>query len=363
MDKLVQKENKEPPLVAVAMSGGIDSSVTAQLLLQQGYQVMGITLKVLPDNFDYHDKTKTCCSPIDIQLAAQVCAKLSIPHLVLDVSSQFKDKIIDPFFKKYLQGVTPNPCVECNPLIKFGLLLQEALRQGASYLATGHYCIVEKTNVFFLIRKGIDHTKDQSYMLWRLTQEQLKMVKFPLGGYHKKEIKKMGSLYFPFLNDKPESQDICFISHKGYQHYLAQQFGQRRGNIINSKGEVLGHHPGYPYFTIGQRKGLGISHSRPLYVTKIIPEHNQVVVGEKEELAASEFSINSLNFIAGYPPAAEFKAEVMIRYNFVPATALIKVNKNHQALCRFDAPQLAVTPGQSAVFYQGDLLLGGGIID
>ncbi|MDZ7837235.1 MAG: tRNA methyl transferase PRC-barrel domain-containing protein [Actinomycetota bacterium] len=213
-----------------------------------------------------------------------------------------------------------------------------------------------------IIKKGVDQTKDQSYMLWRLNQHQLSHIKFPLGGYHKRDIKKMGSRYFPFLKGKPESQDICFISPRGYQHYLADKFKAGEGNILNSQGRVLGRHKGYPYYTIGQRKGLGISHTRPLYVKKIIAEQNAVVVGEKEELLQKEFRADQLNFLTGNPPSQKFRAQIMIRYNFKPAPATIELLDLQCAKCCFDVAQLAIAPGQSAVFYQDDLLLGGGII-
>ncbi|MGM0365095.1 MAG: tRNA 2-thiouridine(34) synthase MnmA [Actinomycetota bacterium] len=348
--------------VAVAMSGGIDSSVSAKILKDKGYDIFGLTMKILPDAHDFEGQDKTCCSPTDIRLAREVCSHLGIPHFVIDLVSQFKQTLIDGFLNEYLQGRTPNPCVDCNKYIKFGQLLGKAFMLGAAHMASGHYCILEKASGDSLaIRKAVDRTKDQSYMLWRLSQDQLEHIKFPLGKFHKQKIKDMGKRYFPFLGEKPESQDICFIGEKGY-HQLLSGYSIGEGKIVNGQGKILGTHKGYPYYTIGQRKGLGISHNRPLYVKKIIPSENIIVVGEKQELLQKEFKIGDINFISGKPPAASFNAQVMIRYKFDPAPAVIRMSGKKTAICIFDRPQPAITPGQSAVFYQNDLLLGGGII-
>ncbi len=339
---------------AVAMSGGIDSSIAAKILKDEGYDILGLTMKTLPSK-------KGSESP-DILQAKQVCSSLGIPHVVIDLTAQFGKTIIENFLNDYLKGKTPNPCVDCNKFIKFKELLQKALMLGSTYLASGHYCIVEnRPDHIRVIRKGVDSAKDQSYMLWRLSQQQLKHIKFPLGKYHKKKIKEMGKKYFPFLGNKPESQDICFIGKRGYRQLLSD-YSIEKGKIINSKGKVLGTHEGYPYYTIGQRKGLGISWPRPLYVKEIIPPKNIIVVGEKEELLQKELRMEDINFISGKPPSSSFAAEVMIRYNSIPASATIRMAGEKSAICTFDQPQSAITPGQSAVFYQKDLLLGGGII-
>ncbi len=351
----------DPKRVAVAVSGGIDSAVCARILKDQGYKVFGITMNILPSGDGQNHGPKDSAAPTDIQLARQVCGTLDIPHFVMNLQKQFKKTIMDFFLSEYLKGRTPNPCVACNKFIKFGELLQQSFLLGAAFLASGHYCILDSNKNQVLIRKGKDPAKDQSYMLWRLDQSQLAHIKFPLGKFHKHQIKKMGVQYFPFLKEKPESQDICFLGKKGY-HTLLSESDISAGKIINSQGKILGTHKGYPYYTIGQRKGLGISWPRPLYVTKILPSENILVVGEKEALLQKQCSIKKTNFIAGNPPAERFAAQVMIRYQCKPVPAVIHITKNHSARCVFDHAQPAITPGQSAVFYQEDLLLGGGII-
>ncbi len=351
----------KPGRIAVAMSGGIDSSMAAWLLKKEGFELIGLTMNIFAPEEKGQDNDKTCCSPKDIRLAKKVCARLGIPHLVIDLENEFKENIIQDFLDEYLQGRTPNPCVECNRFIKFGHLLKKADMLGASSMASGHYCRSEKTGEGVIIKKGKDDTKDQSYMLWRLGQHQLERIKFPLGPYHKSEIKKMGQKYFPFLAQRPESQDICFMGEEGY-HHLLSGFTIRPGKIINGRGQVLGTHKGFPYYTIGQRRGLGLSWPRPLYVKEIIPSKNVIVVGEKEELLKKGFKSEDMNFIAGKAPASSFKALVMIRYKSEPAEALITMSGKNSAYCNFKKPQMAITPGQSAVFYQKDLLLGGGVI-
>ncbi len=341
----------EKNMVAVSMSGGIDSSVTAKIIKDSDYNPIGLTFKVLEDSSNLKD----------ISHAKMVCSKLSIPHFTINLVSQFKQEIINKFYIEYLKGRTPNPCVDCNKLIKFGLLLEKAKLLGASFIASGHYCRKEKNNSSYILKKGIDSTKDQSYMLWRLTQSQLKHVFFPLGAYHKKDIKTIGKKAFPFLKDRPESQDVCFIKGKNYHELIKDENNIGKGKILNTKGEVIGTHKGYPFYTIGQRKGLGVSHTKPLYVKEIHPDKNVIIASEKEELYQKIVKVSQLNFIAGTPPSKKFKAVVKIRYNSEPAEAYIKACGN-EGIIEFNHPQLSVTPGQSAVFYHSDTLLGGGII-
>ncbi len=351
--------------VAVALSGGIDSSMAAMILKKEGWDIFGITMKFLPDDYKWKDIARTCCSRKDIESARKVCIKLGVPHIVVNMIESFEDLIINPFCSEYMKGRTPNPCIECNRKIKFGLLLDRARMLGACYLATGHYCRIEKSGneKLFEIRKGIDHSKDQSYVLWRLDQEQASKIKTPMGRLLKEKVKKEVKATFTFLEKKAESQDICFIPEADYHEFLKSRLGPiGEGKILNTGGETIGTHGGHPFYTIGQRKGLGISHPEPLYVIEIIPEKNIIVAGEKKDLRRKSFLVKDTNFIAGNPPARIFKAMVKIRYNFKETAASIKIIDENRAEITFSTAQESITPGQSAVFYIDDILVGGGII-
>jgi len=351
--------------VVVAMSGGIDSSMAARFLKDDGWEVIGVTMKLLPDDFDRKNNTKTCCSLKDIETARKVSLKLDIPHIVINFVSPFEKKIINQFCKEYQKGCTPNPCVECNKYIKFGALLEKIKTLGASYLATGHHCRIEKSSYsgLFEVKKGVDKNKDQSYILWKLSQDQLSLIKTPIGMFSKDHIKKEAEKIFPFLKNKSESQDICFIPENNYHSFLASRLRKiEKGNILNTRGEIIGTHKGYPFYTVGQRKGLGISHSKPLYVKEIIPEKNIIIAGEEQDILQGSFRVKNINFIAGSPPGKNFRAMVKIRYNFKETPAEIRIEDKKTVTVIFDTPQKAVTPGQSAVFYIDDTLIGGGII-
>jgi tRNA-uridine 2-sulfurtransferase len=351
--------------VAVAMSGGIDSSMAARFLKDNGWEVIGVTMKLLPDDFDWKNNTKTCCSLKDIETARKVSLKLDIPHTVINFVSPFEKNIINQFCKEYKKGCTPNPCVECNKYIKFGELLEKIKTFGASYLATGHHCRIEKSphSGLFEVKKGVDKNKDQSYVLWKLNQDQLSLIKTPIGMFSKDHIKKEAERIFPFLKNKSESQDICFIPENNYHSFLASRLRNiKKGNILNTKGEIIGTHKGYPFYTVGQRKGLGISHSKPLYVKEIVPEKNIIIVGEEKDILRKSLRVKDINFIAGHPPEKIFRAMVKIRYNFKETPAEIKIEDKKTVTILFDTPQKAITPGQSAVFYNNDILIGGGII-
>ena len=357
------KKNKE--MVAVAMSGGVDSSMTAMILKGEGWEVIGVTMKFLPDDFNWKDAAKTCCSPEDIKSARKVCLKLGIPHVIINLSKPFEEKIINPFCLEYQQGRTPNPCVDCNKYIKFGSLLEKTKILGASFIATGHYCGIEKSpdTGLFEVKKGTDKNKDQSYVFWRLSQDQLSQIKTPLGKQSKDSMRKKSYKIFPFLRKKSESQDICFIPGNNYRSFLKLRLKNiKKGNITDTAGNIIGEHKGYPFYTIGQRKGLGISHLKPLYVKEIIPEKNIIVVGEEKDIKRKSLKIKDTNFIAGNPPGKSFNAMVKIRYNFSETPAEIIINSNKTADIIFSRPQKAITPGQSAVFYIDNNLIGGGII-
>lgn len=359
---IYKKKNKK---VAVAMSGGIDSSMAAKILKDSSWEVIGITMKLLPDNFDWKNNTKTCCSRKDIEAARKVSLKLNIPHVVINFIQPFEEKIINPFCLEYRHGRTPNPCVECNKYIKFGVLLEKIKTLGASYLATGHYCRIDKSSIsgLYEIKKGFDKSKDQSYVLWKLNQDQISQIKTPMGMFSKEDVRKKTNSIFPFLEKKSESQDICFIPDDNFHSFLASKLKNiKEGVVININGKIIGTHIGYPFYTIGQRKGLGISHSKPLYVKEIIPEKNIIIAGEEKDILQKSLKVKNNNFISGSPPGNNFKAIVKIRYNFKETSAEIKIEDKETATIIFDKPQKAIAPGQSAVFYTGDTLIGGGVI-
>ena len=350
---------------AVAMSGGVDSSMVAKKLKEEGFDIIGMTMRIVPPEQLEKHKLITQSTSIDIESAYQVCKKLDIPYFIIDLSSAFEEKIIDHFCTSYLQGLTPNPCIECNKQIKFGLFLKNAEMLGADFMATGHYCRVEKEgdSGTFQVLKGIDRSKDQSYVFWKLDQSQLSRIRTPLGNFTKENIKKTSMDFIPFLASKDESQDICFIPGQNYQDFLGKKATCiKEGKIINTSGTEVGRHRGYPYYTIGQRRGLGISHASPLYVIKIIPEDNIIVVGEKNELLKKSMRLKDINFISGNPPSRQFNAGVKIRYGGSEKPAEIKLTSGGEASVTFKSDSSSITPGQSAVFYDGEKLLGGGII-
>jgi tRNA-specific 2-thiouridylase len=352
-------------IVAVAMSGGVDSSMAAKVLKDKGWDIIGVTMKILPDDFNWKGSDKTCCSAEDIEAAKKVCLKLCIPHFIIDLIKPFEEKIINYFCFEYQHGRTPNPCIDCNKYIKFGSLLKKIKELGASYIATGHYCIVEKSSDtgLFEIKKGADMEKDQSYLFWRLDQEQLSQIKTPLGRSFKENIVRESNKIFPFLKKKSESQDICFIPGNDYHSFLKSKIKNiKKGNIIDIKGNIIGTHKGYPFYTVGQRKGLGISHSKPLYVKDIDPDKNIIVAGEEKDLKQISLKIKDISFTAGRPPAKRFKSMLKIRYNSREIQAEVEIESRSTANITLTEPQAAVTPGQSSVFYNNNILIGGGII-
>lgn len=345
--------------VAVAMSGGVDSSLTAKLLLDQGYQVVGLTLKLWGAPVDENGLS---IAEKDAQKVAQI---LKIPHHIIDCQEYFYDKVVQNFFDEYKHARTPNPCVLCNKLIKFGMLFQEAQKLGAEYFATGHY--VQKyidpiTNLHYLCTAA-NLAKDQTYVLYNLTQEQLQKCIFPLGVYTKDEVRKLSQeANLPVFN-KPDSQEICFIPNDDYRSFLAQNSNIKSipGDFINTNGEVIGKHQGLTNYTIGQRKGFNIGFGKKMYVVELRPETNQVVLGDNNEVFASQLQAKEVVFSDNRNRFTEYNLLVKIRYNAKPAPALVKVN-NNLATVLFETPQRAITAGQSVVFYENNLLIGGGII-
>lgn len=338
-----------PAQVMVAMSGGVDSAVTALLLKNQGYEVNGITFKVCSEDSPAAD------------YAASIARYLGIKHEILDLSQLFNDLVIEPFCQCYAIGQTPNPCIACNRYIKFGALLEYAVNSGADYLATGHYARIEFSQGTYSLKKGIDSNKDQSYFLYTLDQKQLKKVLFPLGTYYKEDIRVLAR--DTGLRDKiqpDESQDICFLTTDNYVSLVKKRAGSEPGVIVDTCGNVIGEHKGIIYYTIGQRQGLGITSSERLYILELDPKKNRIIVGKKDELFCWNLVAGDLTWVNGIPQNLQgLTARVRYRGLESPVDLDIKVN---QVEVNFLEPQWAVTPGQSIVFYDNDEVLGGGII-
>ncbi|MDP3732195.1 MAG: tRNA 2-thiouridine(34) synthase MnmA [Candidatus Omnitrophota bacterium] len=352
--------------VVVAMSGGVDSSVAAALLKEQGYEVIGITLC-----FNFPDSTAkrpTCCGIEAIEDARRVAHKLGVKHYVLNFNKVLQEKVIKDFCQEYLKGRTPNPCVRCNQYLKFGALLKKSLYLDAKYLATGHYARIVKARYSLLatryyLRKAKDLHKDQSYFLYRLSQNQLKHILFPLGEFTKDQVRKMAREFVLPVADKLASQEICFLPDTDYREFLKAQVKTdiKPGPIVDKDNNILGQHKGIAFYTIGQREGLGIARGYPLYVVKINPGNNCITVGKKEDVYAEEFMLRDTHFILR-PIKKKVVLRVKIRYNYAEALARVIFLRN-KIKVEFNKPQFAITPGQSAVFYDKDIVLGGGIID
>jgi tRNA-specific 2-thiouridylase len=351
--------------VVVAMSGGVDSSVSAALLKDQGYDVIGVSMQLYdPVAREPGCRMKTCCSLDDVLDAGRVAKKLGIPFEVIDMRAKFKKLVIDYFITEYTAGRTPNPCIRCNELIKFDALLRKAQGMGADFLATGHYARIgvdECVNKRLLT--GLDPAKDQSYFLFTLTQEQLQHVQFPVGTLEKAEVRKLAAEYNLPVAQKHESQEICFIPDNDYVKFLETHgVTQNPGEIVTGDGTVVGQHSGLHRYTVGQRKGLGIAWRQPLHVLAVDTDRNQVMVGTKDELATASLIAGQATWNVP-PDATEFRAQCRIRYRHTPAPCRVVMLDDKRFTVQFDTPQSAVTPGQAAVVYDGEFVLGGGWIE
>jgi tRNA-specific 2-thiouridylase len=350
--------------IVVAMSGGVDSSVAAALLVRQGYTVTGMMMRLWSEDCGDGGSNR-CCTPSQMNDARRIADQLGIPFYVIDTQHIFRRTIVQFFIDRYADGVTPNPCLECNRLIRFEWLLNHALALGADALATGHYARTEQADDGSMrLLRGVDPGKDQSYVLSVLTQDKLRQVMFPIGSYPKPEVRRLAAELNLPVAQKHDSQDLCFLADGDYRRFLRQHAPDavQPGPILMRDGRELGQHSGLPHYTIGQRKGLGLSHPEPLYVLDTDPARNALIVGTADELGQRHAITGRVNWIAGCPPAAPLRAEVKSRYTARPATAQVMPLADGGAEVLFDDPQRDLTPGQSAVFYAGEMCLGGGII-
>ena len=363
----------QPGLVAVAMSGGVDSSTVAAVLQQRGIPIVGLTMQLwnqrrLPQLQGDGPAQHRCCSLDDVYDARRVAQHLNFPHYVVNFEAQFEERVVRPFVRNYLSGRTPIACTNCNTDVKFEPLLRMARQIGAARLATGHYARIRRdhrTGRFQLMR-SLDPAKDQSYFLWGLSQEQLSRSEFPLGELSKEEVRAIAHRAALPVADKPESMELCFVPNGNYVQFIHAYAAESKipvsrgdGEIVSKAGEVLGRHNGIHNFTIGQRKGLGFAAGKPLYVLAIEPESNRVIVGDDDALRTTTFDVDNVNWISIAEPAAPVRAAVKIRHKHAPAPAIVEALPAARARVTFDVPQRAVTPGQAAVFYDNDIVLAG----
>lgn len=350
--------------VLIAMSGGVDSSVAAFLMKEQGCQCIGATMKLFHNEDIGVKRTKTCCSLEDVEDARSVAFRLGIPYYVFNFSDDFKGQVIDRFISSYERGATPNPCIDCNRYLKFERLYERARILGCDAIVTGHYARTEQENGRWLLKKSLDESKDQSYVLYSLTQEQLAHTRLPLGAMHKSETRRIAEEQGFYNADKPDSQDICFVPDGDYAGFIARFTGHDcpAGDFVDEEGHVLGRHKGIVHYTVGQRKGLGIAADAPLYVKQIDAASNRVVLSGNESLFSRELTANDFNWIAYDVPPRELRASARVRYHQREQAATVTVLGDGRVHLVFDEPQRAITPGQAVVLYDGDTVLGGGTI-
>jgi tRNA-specific 2-thiouridylase len=346
------------------MSGGVDSSVAAALLVQQGYEVIGMTMQL----WDYSSRKSRhagrCCASEDIEDARRVAHHLKIPFYAINFQKQFMEQVVRPFMQSYISGRTPSPCVQCNSGLKFHELVQVADRLRASHIATGHYARLARNGERYQIWKAKDRRKDQSYFLFDLNQNQLERAIFPLGDMEKSEVRELARQWNLPVADKPESQQLCFLQGEPQGQFIQKHIPNlaQSGAMLNSAGEQVGTHEGVHHFTIGQRRGLGVATGAPQYVVGIDADQKTVRIGSNEELMQSSMKVEGVNWSGIEPPENEIHGNVRIRYKHEESPAIIRMMDGENCVVRFEQQQRAITPGQAAVFYQGDLLMGGGWI-
>lgn len=354
---------KPSPTVVVAMSGGVDSSVAAALLVEQGYTVIGMMLRLWSE--PGMDRENRCCTPDDMAVARRVAGRLGIPFYAIDARQYFHQEVVESFIDGYRKGMTPNPCVRCNQNVRWGFLLKQARDFGAEFLSTGHYARLDQDDHGRMrLRRGVDEGKDQSYVLSVLNQEQLAQTILPLGEYCKEEVRVLASKYKLAAAKKADSQDLCFLGNQDYRQFLARYAPDvvRPGSIVDRQGKTLGTHQGLAFYTIGQRKGLGIASAEPMYVLDKDVERNILIAGRKEEAGSRQLQAIGFNWISGEIPSGAVRVQVKIRYKAALAAAVLHPTGQHEVSIRFDQPLRDITPGQRAVAYDGDVVLGGGMI-
>ena len=355
------------PRVLVAMSGGVDSSLTAALLVEQGYDVIGATMQIWDKDVRSDDvENRGCCSLSAINDARRVAEKIGIPYYVLNFRDMFQKTVVEYFIREYGEGKTPNPCIACNRFVKFDGLLQKALALGAEYVATGHYARIAYDDKLgrHTLSKGVDHTKDQSYALYHLNQETLKHFLMPLGDYTKVKTRELAADFGLAVANKPDSQELCFVPNDDYKNFLHEKSpaALKPGAIVDLQGNILGKHQGLPLYTIGQRKGLGFATGKPLYVVELNYDSNQVIVGSNQDVFGSELIAGDLNLISIDKIDKPMIVSGKIRYGSREGVATVTPLGGGLVNVKFNEPQRAITPGQSVVFYDGDMVIGGGII-
>jgi tRNA-specific 2-thiouridylase len=351
--------------IVVAMSGGVDSSVAAALLAEQGHDVIGVSMQ-LYDQTEGQTGFGTCCTIDDLHDARRVAAAIGIPHYILNFESRFNEQVVSNFIREYGAGRTPIPCAHCNADLKFATLLDRARGYGADALATGHYARVDRApDGSYCLRRGADASKDQTYFLFSLTQEQLALAAFPVGTLTKADVRAHAARLALRVAAKPDSQEICFVPDGDYAAFIDRSAPELRrpGALVDAGGALVGRHEGVHRFTVGQRKGLGLSSTQPLYVLEIRPETAEVVVGPREALGRTQLTASHVNWVSGHPALDWTTVTAQIRHRHAPAAARVRATGERTAQLEFEEAQTAITPGQAVVFYDGDVVVGGGWID